>query len=323
MKRFKLLSKKNTIGFIATSFGLFDSDHITRYNNAKRFFINEGYNIVESNSLFNENFLGVSNGYIRAKEFMDMFLDDSVSLMMSVAGGETLLEALEYIDFEKLKKAKGKYFIGYSDNTCLTFLLTTICDFESIYSIHATSYNDIFLNHVKDNYKLLTSNKLEFDSYDLYENEIGEFVNEIKYDGTCDTSGILIGGCLEVLNYLCGTKYDNMSNFNKKYSDIIFYIEPYELKPLQVRFALWQLRNAGWFNNVKAFVFGRTQNNYDYLSYKDAIYRALGDLNIPIIVNFDVGHIQPTIPMINGRCARLIVKDGKGKLIYDEWYYKR
>lgn len=317
MKKNKFLEKGSTIGVVAPSFGLFDLEHQNKYDNAKRFFINNGYNIKESSSLFTENFLGVSDALTRANDFMDMYLDDNIDLIYSVAGGETMLEVIDYIDFEKLKKAKGKYFLGYSDNTSLVFLLTTICEVESIYTINFTSYSDIYLDYVKDNYKLLTDNKLTFNSYPYFEDENGDLSYKVNYIGNCNMKGILLGGCLEILQNLCGTKYDNMKEFNKKYKEIIFFIEPYAMTPLEVRFSLWQLRNAGWFDNAIGFIFGRTQNNYEYLSYVDAVNRALSDLNKPIIINFDLGHIKPVIPFISGRYASIIVKDGKGVLSYE------
>ena len=34
---------------------------------------------------------------------------------------------------------------------------------------------------------------------------------------TCDMHGRLIGGCADILTLLCGTKYDKVSEFAKKY----------------------------------------------------------------------------------------------------------
>lgn len=129
--------------------------------------------------------------------------------------------------------------------------------------------------------------------------------------------GMFLGGCLEVLRMLCGTKYDKVSDFTKNNKDIIFYFDVCEYKPLEVYHALWQLKNANWFNNIKGFIFGRTINDVCYISYFDAIYRALGDITKNIIINADLGHIHPILPFINGRVCHITVDRGEAKLIYE------
>ncbi len=311
------LKKGSTIGIIAPSFGLFDELHLNKYLEAKKFFLNEGYNIVEAKSIYTENFLNDSAPSIRAKEFMDMYLSDDIDMLRSVCGGELLMEVLEYIDFDLIKKAKPKYILGYSDNTNLTFLLTTLCNIETIYGINATAFSKMNLDYVKDTYDLLCGKKFSFKSYEYFENEEEEFKNKVKYIGNVGIKGTLIGGCLEVLRSICGTKYDKVCEYTKNNKDIIFYFDVCELNPLQVYQALWQLKNANWFNNIKGFIFGRTYNNFTYLSYESAIYRALESITKNIVINADLGHIHPIIPFINGRVCHIKVKDFKGEFIYE------
>ena len=44
-----------------------------------------------------------------------------------------MCEILEYVDWNKIKSAEPKWFMGYSDNTNFTFLLNTIADTARIY----------------------------------------------------------------------------------------------------------------------------------------------------------------------------------------------
>ena len=318
MKIPEYLKKGSTIGIIAPSFGLFDEKHLNKYKEAKNFFINEGFNIVEAKSIYTENFINDTKASVRAKEFMDMYLDPNIDILLSVCGGEMLLELLEYIDFDLIKNAKPKYILGYSDNTNLTFLLTTLCNIESIYGINATAFSLNGLKYVKDTYELICGKRKEFDSYDYYEDELEEFTKPVSYIGSSDIKGMMLGGCLEVLKNLCGTKYDKVSEFTKNNKDIIFYFDVCESNPLQVYQTLWQLKNANWFNNIKGFIFGRTINNESFgLTYIDAIYRALSDITPNIIINADLGHIHPIMPYINGRICHVIVKEGKAKFIYE------
>ena len=60
--------------------------------------------------------------------------------IISCGGGELMCEILRYVDFERIAQAKPKWFMGYSDNTNLTFLLTTLCDTAAIYGPCAASF---------------------------------------------------------------------------------------------------------------------------------------------------------------------------------------
>ena len=317
MKKPDFLKSESTIGIIAPSFGLFDIEHLNKYKKAKEFFLKEGFNVVEGKYIYTENLFNDTKASLRAKEFMDMYLDDNIDMLISVCGGELLMELLEYIDFDLIKKAKPKYILGYSDNTNLTLLLTTLCNIESIYGINATAFSNKSLDYVKDTYELICGKKLEFNSYKYYEDESEEFTKKVEYIGNVDVEGMLLGGCLEVLKNLCGTKYDKVSEFTKTNKDIIFYFDVCESNPLQVYQTLWQLKNANWFNNIKCFIFGRTALDNDLFSYKDAIYRALGDITTNIVINADLGHIHPILPFINGRVCHFISNNGEAKLIYE------
>ena len=85
--------------------------------------------------------------------------------------------------------------------------------------------------------------------------------------------------------------------------------------------ALFQLKNASWFNKVKAFLIGRSNNILDEsfgIKIHDAYYYSLKELNKPMLINIDLGHISPSLPMINGRHATVSYKNNNLKIIYDK-----
>ena len=125
------LSKGDTIGLVAPSFGVSGYPYYDRYVNAKKKFEELGYKIKECPSIYNLEKASSNLPEVRAKEFMDMYLDEEVDFLYSVAGGEIMMEILPYLDFEKLSNSKPKWFQGYSDNTNLTLTLNTLCDVAS------------------------------------------------------------------------------------------------------------------------------------------------------------------------------------------------
>ena len=63
----------------------------------------------------------------------------------------------EYVDFERIKVAEPKWYMGFSDNTNMTYLLATICDTASIYGPCASSFGmEPWHESIQDALDLLT-----------------------------------------------------------------------------------------------------------------------------------------------------------------------
>lgn len=106
---------------------------------------------------------------------------------------------------------------------------------------------------------------------------------------------------------LCGTKYDQVKAFNERYADdgVIWFLEACDLNVLSIRRAIWQLDQAGWFSNAKGFLIGRPLNGEALfgLDQYDAVTKILEKYNVPILMDLDIGHLPPMIPLIEGSMA--------------------
>ena len=69
----------------------------------------------------------------------------------------------------KQHKNKNKLFVGFSDNTNLTYTITTICDIESIYGTNAPSYYNLDYDAL-DTWDMLHGKK-EFKGYKKWQLE--------------------------------------------------------------------------------------------------------------------------------------------------------
>lgn len=121
-------------------------------------------------------------------------------------------------------------------------------------------------------------------------------------------TGRLIGGCLDCLTNLVGTSFDKTAEYLKKYKDdgFIWFIESCDLGVMGIRRALWQMENAGWFKYVKGFLVGRPyrfDDTFGDFDHYDAVTGILGKYNVPIIMDVDIGHLDPMMPIISGACA--------------------
>lgn len=142
----------------------------------------------------------------------------------------------------------------------------------------------------------------------------------MPYNYTKPFSGYLIGGCLDVLQFLCGTKYDKTKEYTLSHKKVIFFMEACDLQAIAIRRALLQLKEAGWFNNITGFIIGRSLNsqpNFDELPEKSYI-DLLKDFNVPILLNCDFGHLHPAVPIRCGAYAKISYLNNNIKFEYKD-----
>ena len=129
--------------------------------------------------------------------------------------------------------------------------------------------------------------------------------------------GRLIGGCIDTLSTIVGTPYGDVPALVQQHRDegVIVFLENCELQPGQLTRALTQMRYAGWFEGVRAVLFGRSSaKDTPSPVFEDVVRRVLGDVTHPIVLDGDVGHLPPQWTLIEGARATLDV-DGDGATI--------
>lgn len=124
--------------------------------------------------------------------------------------------------------------------------------------------------------------------------------------------GRLIGGCMDCLVNLLGTKYDKVTEFAEQYKEdgLIWFLESCDLNVMAIRRAVWQMKNAGWFAYVKGFLIGRPAVYGQELMGLDqyhAVCDLLEEFHVPIIMDVDIGHLAPMMPLVCGSHAAVQV----------------
>ena len=326
------LNNKNKIGVTAPSAGAIkESDHI-RFNNAKTALNAKGYDVIFTDNVFTSDPYGRSSDKeTRAREFMSLINDKTIDYIVSAKGGDYLAEMLPLIDFEAIKK-NPKWIQGYSDNTSILFAITTLCDIATVYSYNFGNYGmNTWHKSVADNLSILEGKLKIQESFDMYQNSFDDNTNGFNFTdkvllksghGTAEEilEGRLIGGCLDVLVDIAGTRFENAAGFADKYSDdgIIWYLESFDAMGERIIINLWKLKELGWFKNVKGFILGRPcfYKSFCDLSYMDAVMTSLAEFNVPVIFDSDIGHREPQWTMINGAKAKIHYKNGKATMTY-------
>ena len=330
------IKKGDIIGVTAPSAGFTEQVDLTKLESAKFNLSEKGYEVIETENVRKCEKGRSSTGKKRAEEFLSLIRNEEVRYILSASGGDFLMEMLEYQDYE-LIKANPKWIQGYSDNTGLIYPITTICDMATVYSGNVGDYGmSLWHDGVKNNLKLLEGKNIEQKEFDLFENEYVKKVtgyegynltDKVKYEFVSENksenfTGRLLGGCLDVLIMLCGTKYDKTAEFVRKYKEdgIIWYLESFDLSSARIQCALWQLKEAGWFEGAKGFLFGRPcffREEYE-TDFNEAVKTALDSLNLPIITGCDIGHRPPRLTMINGLTAEISFDGAHFKMKYPE-----
>lgn len=246
-----------------------------------------------------------------------------------------MCEIVPYLDFDLLAKVPPKWFMGYSDNTNMTFLLTTLADTAAIYGPCAAAFGmEPWHPAVTDACDLLQGKKLTLHNYDKWEKEslkdeghplepyhVTEAFRLHSKNAGAGTifSGRLLGGCLDCLSNLAGTRFDKVKEFAAKYKEdgILWFLESCELNTMSIRRTLWNLREAGWFEGASGFLVGRPMI-FDEpvmgLDQYEAVTGILGEMGVPILMDLDIGHTAPMMPLISGACGTVYAGENEVRI---------
>ena len=324
--------KNNKIGVTAPSAGVTkECDHF-RFKNACNKLKEMGYDVIFTDNVFKSDPYGRSSDKLtRAQEFMSLIQNNDINYIISAKGGDFLAEMLPYIDFEAIKR-NPKWVQGYSDNTSILFAITTLCDIATVYGYHFGNYGmNTWHKSIADNLSILEGSLNMQNSFDMYQNDFGDNTNGFNFtdnvvvkNGRSSNEelfeGRLIGGCLDVLFDIAGTKYEDAAGFADRYQNdgVIWYLESFDAIGERIIIMLWKLKELGWFKNVKGFIFGRPcfYKSFSELSYMEAVMTALDEFNVPVLFDADIGHREPQWTMINGAKARIHYNNGKADISY-------
>ena len=342
------LAQNGTIGFVAPSFGCATEPYTSAFNNAQRKWKEMGYKLQLGPNCYAQEGIGISNTPEKCgTELTEYYCSTENDVLISCGGGELMCETLDYVDFEKIRQASPKWYMGFSDNTNMTFLLTTLCDTASIYGPCASAFGmEPWHKSIQDAMELLTGESLRFEGYDKWEKEWlkdeehpllpynvtepsvikyilpGERTNIESLKGGAGNdnaaeitlSGRLIGGCMDCLVNLLGTKYDKVTDYTDRYKNdgILWFLESCDLNVMSIRRAMWQMEHAGWFEHCSGFIIGRPLCHGQEMMGLDqyqAVYEVIRKYNVPVVMDVDIGHLSPMMPIVCGSMGR-VVSDG-------------
>lgn len=311
MKYPRFLKENDTIGITALSSGTGErlSEVRISLNHLK-----EHFKLIVTPNVWGDEIVS-SPADVRIKEFNEL-LNEDISGLLNLRGGDFSLDTIHELDYEKIIK-KRLLTGGFSDTTSFMYILTTKYDYATIYGANAKNLDNVEL----EKYQL-----------DFIEYMKGNLVDQTSYhdrdthsvNGDFTSNGVLIGGCLDVIRYLFGTEYDGTNKFIEKYKDkkIIWHFDIFAMGSVDTYLTLLQMKNMGYFKYSDTFIFGTVKYpkiECD-LSYEEAFKKVLGDKNI--VVEANIGHVVPRFTILNGSFGTIEYKNKelriKQELMYED-----
>jgi len=331
MKYPKLLQIGDTIGVCAPSTGTGEAFY-PRLQNAVKNVRALGYRVVETASVRGDEKCVSADAQTRAAEFMSLYENPAVSAILPPWGGEFLMEILPLLDFARLRALPPKWLCGYSDVSTLTFALTLGCDLATLHGsnlmnmgyarIHET---DLRLFEALSQQTTVQQSAPHWGAYAGWDitGEIYDLTRENRWqalDGKTQHgfSGRILGGCMDTLCKLLGTRFAPVEVFLEKYAadGIVWTLESCEMGAPDIYRTLWQMRECGWFRHCSGILYGRPDGYAPKRDFAlpDALHAALDSLRIPVIYDADIGHIPPQMQFINGALGQIAFADGRASV---------
>ncbi len=258
----------------------------------------------------------------RAADIHAMFAASEVKAIFSAIGGDHSCHLLTLLDFD-LIRANPKIFVGYSDTHIIaatiwkeTKLVTfagpaVLTDFAEYPSMVDYSQQYVL--------KALTENQPvgviepspwwteEFIDWGDKEDGVRPRARQSSPGWTWlkhgVAEGILIGGCLESLQHLRGTR------FWPEWDDAIFFFETSEEKPSpeKVDGILMDYENMGVLAKINGLLVGRAKSytGAEKQRLRDVVLERTRRYSFPVITDMDFGHTAPLFTLPIGCRARI------------------
>ncbi|MEU4202124.1 S66 peptidase family protein [Streptomyces sp. NPDC026294] len=265
----------------------------------------------------------------RAGELMSMLTDPGIRAVVPPWGGETAIDLLPLLDWDRLRDAEPTWLVGFSDMSTLMTPLTLLTGTATVHgnNLMDTPYRvpegllswlDIVAAPQGHRYIQTPPDRYRSTGWDDFraQPEVREYPldtpgrwTRLDADGDVEAEGRLIGGCIETLCNLTGTAYLDVSAFARAESPqgLLVHVEASGDDAFTICRNLHGMRLAGFFDTANAVLVGRTSApDNDSLTQHQAVLDALGPLNVPIIADVECGHVPPYLPLVNGAHGRVV-----------------
>jgi muramoyltetrapeptide carboxypeptidase len=239
----------------------------------------------------------------RAARFTEMWIDPRVDAVIGGTGGYGAVRMLPYLD-PAIFSAHPKAFVGYSDITVLHIWLERLAGLRAF---HGPTVDDL-IPSARD---VTTSSLLAALTTPRPTTRMGRDTARSVRPGRA--TGRLVGGNLALVQQTIGTPYEIDT------TDAILFLEEVRDPMSFVDERLVQLRATGLLAKVRGIVFGHLSlDRSEEDDFEDFVLDLIGDLGVPVLMDFPAGHDSPNLTLPLGTEVELVVEETTGWLVYRE-----
>ncbi len=246
-----------------------------------------GFDLIVPDEIYaNEGYLAGSDK-LRAGQVHRLFADPAVDGIICARGGYGAMRILPLLDVALIRK-HPKTFVGFSDITALLMFFSQSCGIAAFHGPNVTTLAGAD-NETRDQFvKTLTESS-----------SIKIFAGKPMEIRPGKATGPFYCGNLTVLNHLIGTP------FEPDLSGAVLLIEDLNEAPYRIDRMLTQLRLAGSLDRLGGVALGTFSDCGPMESIRGIVADCLGDLEIPVLGGFAVGHTGTNLTLPVGRPACL------------------
>ena len=287
-----------------------------------------GIKVVETKNALKPAEYIAKNPQARADDLMEAFSDASIKAIISNIGGDDSIRTLPFTDISVIRN-NPKIFLGFSDTTITHFAcykagLTSfygtslLVGFAENGGMHKYQIDDIKQTLFSSGRRGLispnadgwTSEFLDWNDRSL-QNTKRQLTKSNGWNflqGNGIARGRLIGGCLEVLEFLKGTDFWPDST---EWTNRILFLETSEemITPNIFRRILRNYAAQGIFEKLSGLILGRPYSNMFVDEYNQILLEVIRDeqdnSQLPIVTQMDFGHNCPTFTIPYGVLAEI------------------
>ena len=271
------------------------------------------------------------NPKARAEDLMSAFADPSIKAIVSTIGGDDSIRILPFLDLD-LIRSNPKIFMGYSDTT-ISHIACFRAGLVSFYgpsimagfgengglfpfmvdSVQKTLFVADRVGEIKPNTSGWTVEQLDWaipENQSLKRN-LTPSAGWKFLQGTGIRQGHLLGGCLDVLDFLRGTDFWPEP---ASWRDAILFLETSEdtPPPALLKYILRSYASMGILHELSGILFGRPGGNMpvnQFEEYDEVIRQVVAEEEglsaLPIITHMDFGHTDPMFVLPYGIRAEI------------------
>lgn len=278
------LKAGDCIGIISPS-GAMEKERMGQFEHGRAFFEKHEFKVILAKNALS-NSLGYSASPAeKAEDLNSMFKDNSIKAIICSQGGQNSNSILPLLDFKSIAK-NPKIFLGISD---ITVLLNAIYSRTGLVTFHG---NDLVWGFGRNP---TAYDILEFDDR-LVGGKTGLITKNSEWicvrEG--NAKGVLIGGSINCMNKLVGTKF--APDFKGKILFLESYGEGRTADELDGQ--IQRLKQSGAFEKIKGLWLGYYKSK-DNFAIETVVQNSLKEFDFPILKCNDFGHNTPntTIPI--------------------------